>query len=134
MNAMTPLLEMEGVHKRFVLHLQSQTVLDVLRDFSLRADIITTPLLTASGSTAVPSTVDVYVGSVRTPTLVVHSGQDLRCPVGQGEALYLALQRVGVPTEFVRVPTESHERSRAGRPWHRVFRLDRYLDWFARWL
>ena len=75
-----------------------------------------------------------YVGSVRTPTLVVHSGQDLRCPVGQGEALYLALQRVGVPTEFVRFPNESHELSRAGRPWHRVFRLDRYLDWFARWL
>ena len=36
MNAMTPLLDMEGVHKRFVLHLQNQTVLDVLRDFSLR--------------------------------------------------------------------------------------------------
>ena len=36
MNVMTPLLDMEGVHKRFVLHLQNQTVLDVLRDFSLR--------------------------------------------------------------------------------------------------
>ncbi len=75
-----------------------------------------------------------YSAGVRTPTLVVHSGQDLRCPVGQGEALYLALQRVGVPTEFVRFPNESHELSRGGRPWHRVFRLDRYLDWFARWL
>ncbi|NBW25977.1 MAG: phosphonate C-P lyase system protein PhnL [Betaproteobacteria bacterium] len=36
MTPTSPLLEMEGVHKRFVLHLQNQTVLDVLRDFSLR--------------------------------------------------------------------------------------------------
>ena len=36
MSMTTPLLDMEGVHKRFVLHLQNQTVLDVLRDFSLR--------------------------------------------------------------------------------------------------
>ncbi|MEM7124781.1 MAG: S9 family peptidase [Chloroflexota bacterium] len=75
-----------------------------------------------------------YVAGVQTPTLVVHSALDLRCPVGQGEALYLALKRVGVPTEFVRFPNESHELSRGGRPWHRVFRLDRYLDWFGRWL
>jgi dipeptidyl aminopeptidase/acylaminoacyl peptidase len=75
-----------------------------------------------------------YIGSVQTPTLVVHSEQDHRCPVEQGEQLYLALQRLGVPTELVRFPNESHELSRSGRPWHRVFRLDRYLDWFARWL
>ena len=36
MTMTTPLLDMEGVHKRFVLHLQNQTVLDVLCDFSLR--------------------------------------------------------------------------------------------------
>jgi dipeptidyl aminopeptidase/acylaminoacyl peptidase len=66
--------------------------------------------------------------------LVVHSAEDRRCPIDQGEQLFIALQRVGVPTEFVRFPNESHELSRSGRPWHRVFRLDRYLDWFARWL
>ena len=36
MSMTTPLLDMEGVHKRFVLHLQNQTVLHVLHDFSLR--------------------------------------------------------------------------------------------------
>jgi len=36
MSDTSPLLDMQGVHKRFVLHLQNQTVLDVLRDFSLR--------------------------------------------------------------------------------------------------
>lgn len=38
----------------------------VKRDFGVRSDIITTPLLSASGSAAVPSSVDVYVGNVRT--------------------------------------------------------------------
>ena len=75
-----------------------------------------------------------YLGAAATPTLVIHSARDLRCPVEQGEQLYSALLRLGVPTEFVRFPNESHELSRSGRPWHRVFRLDRYLDWFARYL
>ena len=75
-----------------------------------------------------------YVAQCRTPTLVVHSAQDHRCPIDQGEQLYLSLKRLGIPTEFVRFPNESHELSRSGRPWHRVFRLDRYLEWFSRWV
>jgi dipeptidyl aminopeptidase/acylaminoacyl peptidase len=75
-----------------------------------------------------------HIGAVRTPTLVVHSELDHRCPVEQGEQLYMALQRVGVPTQLVRFPNESHELSRSGRPWHRIFRLESYLAWFARWL
>ncbi|MCX6040671.1 MAG: prolyl oligopeptidase family serine peptidase, partial [Caldilinea sp.] len=75
-----------------------------------------------------------YVAQCRTPTLVVHSAQDHRCPIDQGEQLYLSLKRLGTPTEFVRFPNESHELSRSGRPWHRVFRLDRYLEWFSRWV
>jgi dipeptidyl aminopeptidase/acylaminoacyl peptidase len=75
-----------------------------------------------------------HLASVRTPTLVVHSAQDLRCPIDQGESLYMALKRLGVPTELVRFPDESHNLSRGGKPWHRVYRIDRYLDWFGRWL
>jgi dipeptidyl aminopeptidase/acylaminoacyl peptidase len=75
-----------------------------------------------------------YAGNIRTPTLVVHSALDHRCAVEQGEQLYMALRRQGVPTELVRFPDESHELSRAGRPWHRIFRIDRYLNWFKRWL
>jgi dipeptidyl aminopeptidase/acylaminoacyl peptidase len=75
-----------------------------------------------------------YMGGARTPTLVLHSGQDYRCAVEQGEQLYMALRRLGVPTELVLFPTEGHNLSRGGRPWHRVFRLERYLDWFRRWL
>jgi dipeptidyl aminopeptidase/acylaminoacyl peptidase len=75
-----------------------------------------------------------YVDGIRTPTLVVHSALDYRCPIDQGEQLYAALQVLGVPTELVRFPDETHELSRAGRPWHRVYRLERYLDWFERYL
>jgi dipeptidyl aminopeptidase/acylaminoacyl peptidase len=75
-----------------------------------------------------------YAGSIQTPTLVVHSALDHRCAVEQGEQLYMALKRLGVPTELVRFPDESHELSRAGKPWHRIFRIDRYADWFKRWL
>jgi dipeptidyl aminopeptidase/acylaminoacyl peptidase len=71
------------------------------------------------------------VGAVRTPTLVVHSAEDHRCTVGQGEALYASLRTLGVETRFVRFPNESHGLSRGGRPWHRVRRLQEYLDWFA---
>jgi dipeptidyl aminopeptidase/acylaminoacyl peptidase len=75
-----------------------------------------------------------YIEGVKTPTLVVHSEQDHRCPVDQGEQLFMSLKHLGVPTELVRFPNETHELSRGGRPWHRVFRLERYLDWFARYL
>jgi dipeptidyl aminopeptidase/acylaminoacyl peptidase len=70
----------------------------------------------------------------RTPTLVVHSGLDLRCPIEQGEDLYFALKYLGVPTELVRFPHESHGLSRGGRPWHRLYRLEAYLGWLGRWL
>lgn len=87
-------------------------------------------------------TTDVYLkltplqhfANVTTPTLVIHSALDYRCALEQGEQVYLALQQLGVPTEFVRFPNESHGLSRGGKPWHRVFRLDNYLEWFRRWL
>lgn len=75
-----------------------------------------------------------YVGGIKTPTLVVHSALDYRCPIDQGEQLYSALRLLGVPTELVRFPDETHELSRAGRPWHRVYRLERYLEWFDKHL
>ncbi|MEZ4833541.1 MAG: prolyl oligopeptidase family serine peptidase [Caldilineaceae bacterium] len=75
-----------------------------------------------------------YLGNAKTPTLVVHSARDYRCPIEQGEALYLSLQFLGVPTELVRFPDEGHELSRSGKPWHRVFRLEKYVEWFGKWL
>ncbi len=75
-----------------------------------------------------------YVGNVKTPTLVIHSENDYRCLIEQGEQLFIALKKLGVETEFLRYPGESHGLSREGQPWHRVHRLKSIVDWFARHL
>ncbi|MFJ8893749.1 S9 family peptidase [Leifsonia sp. NPDC102414] len=74
------------------------------------------------------------VGDVRTPTLVLHSANDLRCPLGQAERYYAALKRNGVDAELLIFPGEDHELSRGGRPRHRAQRFDAILDWWARHL
>jgi dipeptidyl aminopeptidase/acylaminoacyl peptidase len=74
------------------------------------------------------------VAQVTTPTLVVHSSNDLRCPLGQAERYYASLKRQGVETELLVFPGEDHELSRAGRPRHRQERFDAILDWWARHL
>ncbi|WP_308468701.1 S9 family peptidase [Rathayibacter soli] len=74
------------------------------------------------------------VDEVRTPTLVLHSEEDLRCPVGQAERYYASLKRRGVDTELVLFPGENHELSRSGRPRHRQQRFEVILEWWARHL
>jgi dipeptidyl aminopeptidase/acylaminoacyl peptidase len=74
------------------------------------------------------------VGQIETPTFVIHSEEDWRCPVEQGLRLYVALKRRGVPTELLLFPGEGHELSRSGRPKHRLARLEHVLRWWARWL
>ena len=73
-------------------------------------------------------------GAIVTPTLVVHSEEDWRCPVEQGARLFVELKRRGVPTEFLLFPGEGHELSRSGRPRHRLARFEHLLRWCARWL
>jgi dipeptidyl aminopeptidase/acylaminoacyl peptidase len=75
-----------------------------------------------------------HVASCKTPTLILHSENDFRCPVEQGEQFYLALKKLHVPTEFVRFPDESHNLSRNGKPKHRKERLERMLAWFRRYV
>ncbi|GEM48211.1 S9 family peptidase [Deinococcus cellulosilyticus] len=72
-----------------------------------------------------------YVSQVKTPTLVVHSEQDLRCPLEQGQQWYAALKTLGIETRFVRFPEENHELSRSGRPDRRIVRLKEYLAWLS---
>lgn len=74
------------------------------------------------------------VGQVTTPTLVIHSEQDLRCPLSQAERYYLGLRRAGVDAELLVFPGETHELTRSGRPRHRVERFDAILEWFGRYL
>ncbi|CAN5188282.1 S9 family peptidase [soil metagenome] len=71
---------------------------------------------------------------VTTPTFVIHSEQDLRCPLAQAETYYATLKMQGVDAELLIFPGENHELSRAGRPRHRVQRFDAIIDWFGRHL
>ena len=75
-----------------------------------------------------------YIGNARTPTLVIHSEQDMRCPIEQGEQIFVALKRLGVDTEMVRYPGTSHGLSRIGRTDRRVSRLRHILRWFDKYL
>ncbi len=71
-----------------------------------------------------------YIGNATTPTLVIHNENDHRCPIEQGEQVFVALKRKGVPTEFVRFPNEFHGLSRNGRTDRRMARLEHIKRWF----
>lgn len=72
-----------------------------------------------------------HVGDVTTPTLVIHSEADWRCPVEQGQRWFTALRMRGVPTELLLFPGEGHELSRSGRPRHRRQRFEHILRWWG---
>ncbi|MDR6987234.1 dipeptidyl aminopeptidase/acylaminoacyl peptidase [Paenarthrobacter nitroguajacolicus] len=72
--------------------------------------------------------------AVKTPTLVVHSENDLRCPVEQGQRYYSALKNQGVDTALLVFPGEDHELSRSGTPHHRRQRFEHILRWWAKYL
>lgn len=74
-----------------------------------------------------------YVDNMRTPLLIEHQENDLRCPIEQAEILYTALKFLDqAPVKFIRYPGESHGMSRDGKPWHRVYRLDSLVEWLNR--
>ncbi len=86
-----------------------------------------------------PATMDaqsptLLAGRVTTPTLVLHSEQDLRCPVSQAFRYYTELKLAGVDAELLVFPGENHELSRSGRPWHRRQRFEAILEWWGRQL
>lgn len=71
---------------------------------------------------------------VRTPTLVIHSEQDLRCPLSQALRYYSQLRLADVPAELLVFPGENHELSRSGSPLHRRQRFEAILAWWRRHL
>jgi dipeptidyl aminopeptidase/acylaminoacyl peptidase len=73
-----------------------------------------------------------YADAIKTPLLIMHSENDLRCHPEQGEQLFTILRLRGHEVEFVRFPAEGHELSRSGAPIHRVMRFETLLEWFDR--
>ena len=75
-----------------------------------------------------------YVENVTAPTLIIHSENDYRTPIGDGEQWFMSLRKLGVPVELVRYPRSSHGLSRSGEPWLLVDRLERIRSWFSHFL
>ncbi len=67
------------------------------------------------------------IKNVTTPTQVIHGAKDLRVPFTQGQEFYVALSRMGVPTEMIVYPRTPHG------PREPKFVIDvspRILQWF----
>ena len=75
-----------------------------------------------------------YARDITTPLLIMHSEDDLRCPIGEAEQLFVALKTLRRDVVFVRFPDENHELSRSGKPRHRLERFRIILDWFEKFL
>ena len=75
-----------------------------------------------------------FADRIRTPLLIQHAENDLRCPIGQAEALFAVLRTLKRPVRLMRVPDESHELTRSGTPFRRVENLVQVRGWFDHFL
>ena len=71
-----------------------------------------------------------YVARWKTPTLVIAGQMDYRVPYTQGLSVFTALQRLGVPSEFLYFPDENHW---VLKPANSVQWYDTVIDWMNRW-
>lgn len=70
-----------------------------------------------------------YASQVKTPVLIIHSEQDLRCPIEQAEQWFAVLKKLGKKARFLRFPDSNHDLSRNGKPSLRTARLEAMVDW-----
>ncbi|HET7651372.1 MAG TPA: S9 family peptidase [Gammaproteobacteria bacterium] len=71
-----------------------------------------------------------HVKDWRVPMLVVHSSHDYRIPITQGLGAFTALQRRGIPSEFLTFPDETHFVS---KPQNSVLWHNTVNAWLKRW-
>jgi acylaminoacyl-peptidase len=71
-----------------------------------------------------------HVADWSVPMLIVHSARDYRIPLDQGIAAFTALQRRGIPSEFLTFPDENHWVLKPANSllWHQTVE-----DWLQRW-
>jgi dipeptidyl aminopeptidase/acylaminoacyl peptidase len=72
-----------------------------------------------------------YAGNVRTPTLFVHGEVDQRVPYEEGEQMYFALRRRGIPAKMIRYDGQPH--GIAGH-WNNVHRMLNELQWWDKYM
>lgn len=71
------------------------------------------------------------IGKVTTPTLVMGGKEDWNVPIQNSEQLYQGLKRIGVETQLVVYPGESHG---FRRPSFKRDRLERFIGWFGKYV
>ena len=71
-----------------------------------------------------------HAANMKTPTLIIHSFEDYRCPVDQAYQLFTTLLEHGVESKMVLFRGENHNLSRNGKPKHRVRRINEITGWF----
>ncbi len=71
-----------------------------------------------------------HVRDWRVPMLVIHSDHDYRIPLSQGLGAFTALQRRGIPSEFLTFPDENHW---ILKPHNSVLWHDTVNAWLKRW-
>ena len=68
---------------------------------------------------------------IKTPTLYMGGEKDFNVPIAGGEQMYQALKSLGVDTQLVIYPGQFHGIT---VPTYKVDRLQRYLNWFNKYL
>lgn len=70
----------------------------------------------------------------KTPTLILHSDEDYRCPVEQAYQLFAVLKEKRIPSKLILFHGENHELSRSGKPLNRIKRLEEITKWMDKYL
>ncbi len=72
-----------------------------------------------------------HVADWTKPMLVIHNDKDFRIPVDQGIGAFTALQRKGVPSQFLNFPDENHWvlKPANSMEWHNTVQA-----WLAKWI
>jgi alpha-D-ribose 1-methylphosphonate 5-triphosphate synthase subunit PhnL len=104
----TPLLHMQAVSKQFVLHLQSNTVLPVLKDFDLQLMPGECVRLSGPSGTGKSTVLKLAFGNYRASAgrIWVRDAQDPAIDITQANArtvLHLRSQTMGYVSQFLRV-------------------------------
>jgi len=72
-----------------------------------------------------------HVGRWKTPMLVIHGGRDYRVVDTQGMSTFTALQRRGIPSQFLYFPDENHW---VLKPANSILWHETVLGWLDKWL
>ncbi|MCK4429776.1 MAG: S9 family peptidase [Candidatus Aminicenantes bacterium] len=72
-----------------------------------------------------------YIKNAKTPTLIHFGEDDQIMPLRHGEVLYMALKKLGVPTEFIVYPNMGHG------IWdmrYQIVKMQAEFNWFEKWI